>query len=443
MFHRSRLLEAGKAATGRQTSWMRIGAFVALAASAILRFLAAVHGYPVIAPDSFGFAGQSKLSIFDPRFWGSQHPPLLPLLWKLDPAATTVAPIPQFGEVRPLIVINVIVGVASWGFLAFVVASTRKTGLVRALAFLAILAVSLAPAVAGWDHALLGESLGLSLEAVVVACAVGYLTRRRSRWAFGLGAALLAAILARETDVLLAVPIAVPVVVVARARERWLIAAALALGLAATAWGQHASKERTWVPLRDSLLIAMYRDGYAPWFKAHGMPVGPSTRELLAERPSKVFTTDPRGRTLLRWMESDGSRVWYTFLAEHWRFASRPIRDPGLATDGRPADDAPYLETSPLLTNVAYPTGALFWVFAALGGVGLVVARRIRETGVVLALLLFVVALAVLVPNLDPFDVQRHAIGGEVAARLAFAMAVLFTLDVWACRNQRRAASRS
>jgi hypothetical protein len=64
-----------------------LAAAAALALAAAARFAAATAGSPVITPDSFDFGAQSRLSLLGAAFWGSQHPPLLPLVWKLYPHA--------------------------------------------------------------------------------------------------------------------------------------------------------------------------------------------------------------------------------------------------------------------------------------------------------------------------------------------------------------------
>jgi hypothetical protein len=81
---------------------------------AAVRLRAATGGSPTITPDSFDYAWQSHQSVFWGASWGSQHPPLLPFLWKLDPGASSVVTTPKFFDVRPLVIMNVVMGVVCW-----------------------------------------------------------------------------------------------------------------------------------------------------------------------------------------------------------------------------------------------------------------------------------------------------------------------------------------
>lgn len=415
---------------GRQTDIGRLAACMALAAAAAVRLLAATQGNPVIAPDSFDFAAQSRLGIFTRAFWGSEHPPLFPLLWKIDPNAVTRLNPTQFGDIRPLVLLNAVVGVACWSFLAVVVANQFRRAPVRVAAFCGVLLLSLSPRVAGWDAALLNESVSLSFLALAVGLVVLYRNEQNWARACALAAALVALCLLRDTNVIIAVALAAVAAWRAPASRR-VVVAGLLIGILGSLWGQHASDQRRIVPLRDSLFIALTQPGVPHWFKAQGMPFTSvrSSQLLLSERPAIRFESDPAAKPLRQWLSRHGRLTWYRFLVTHPHYSLRPVRTLDENLDGTTPSIAPYLETSPLLTYSAYLRGVPLVLLSILGVIGLAVRPRSLNAALAAALVGSAVVTALIVPDLDPFEVQRHLAGNQMSLRLAVLLGTFAALD--------------
>lgn len=427
---------------GTGTSWWRLGAVAAAAVYAAARVHAATVASPAITPDSFDYARQSHLNVFSGAFWGSQHPPLLPLLWKLDPSASTVSAATRFHDVRPLVLLNVVVGVACWLVLAVVASSLCRRTSLRVASFVLVLLAGLSPDVAGWDAALLSESLALSLTALLAASVARYVQAPGRRSALAVAATTVLLCATRDTTLLLCACVVAGLVLAVREQRRLLIAG-LALGAAVVLWGNHASDQRWQVPTRNSMANAIVLDHAGPWFEQHGMPVTRLTPTLLLDRPTAAFETDPRAAALRAWLDRHGHATWYRYLAEHPGYAAWPLRHLGSETDGDLAPSAAYLERSSLLAYSPYRHGIAFWLtlVAAVAGAAYVRERAVRLLAAATGAAAF--ATIVAVHNLDPFDVQRHLVATQLSIRIvAFALVLLAAEQVAFASAARRPALR-
>jgi hypothetical protein len=403
---------------------------VLLAAAVRLASLFAAH--PVITPDTFDYVRQSRLPLFSAAFWGSQHPPLLPLLWKPIPGlAGSLDPV-RIGPLAPALALDAGIAAACWGFLALTLAPLARTAAGRGLLLGAILVVSLAPQVAGWDAAGLSESLSLSLIALVVALALRHARTPSRRSAIALGVAVLAAVLTRDTNlVLLGLPL-VPALLVVRVERRW-VAAALVIAAAASLWGQHAGR-RSDLPTRNAIGMAMRAsDSNAAWFRAHGVPSADAPR-LLLERPPRAFDRDPRTRALRGWLAAHGRTTWTRFLLTH------PSRTTSIVSKLGGVYDPPWLGIGPYVDGGSgyFLHGALLALVAAAGVAGAFALRRRREVAVLALFLAATPVVAVAIWDADTFEFVRHAIAVPVVARVALLpLAVLGAEAAYAAARER------
>ena len=427
----------------RKTNWSFLGALAAGAAYAAARVHAATVSAPVIAPDSFDYARQSHLPLLSRAFWGSQHPPLLPLLWKLDPWASSASWPTRFHDVRPLVLLNVAVGVACWLVLAAAVASLCGRPAIRAATFAVVLLASLSPDVAGWDAALLSESLALSLTALLAAAVVQHLRSPGGPSALALAAAMVASCAARDTTLILCLCLVGALVLVVR-QQRALLIAGVALAAAVVVWGNHAADARWKIPARNSEANAILFHHAGPWFARQGMPVTRLTPTLLLDRPTAYFDRDPRATALRAWFDRRGRGAWYRYLAAHPGYAAWPLRELPAETDGDPAPNAAYVEHSAVLQYSPYRHGVVFWLTLAAA---LLAAAYVRTRTVLLLAsatvgAAFVTILAV--HNLDPFDVQRHLIETQLSIRIVLYGLVLLGIEqlAFASGAHRLAARR-
>ena len=135
------------------------GAWVVLVYSA-LRYLA-LERHDHTYGDSTGYHAAAQLPLFSVEFWAGLRSFTIPLFWKLlgnnEPLTTSA----QF-----------VISVVCWLVLAWAIAGLSNVRLVRWVACLLVLGLSLTGPVAQWDRALLSESLSYSLMVLLVALAI-------------------------------------------------------------------------------------------------------------------------------------------------------------------------------------------------------------------------------------------------------------------------------
>ena len=171
-----------------------------------LRYLA-LERHDHTYSDSTDYHAAASLPLFSVEFWAGLRPSTIPLFWKLlgnnESLTTTV----QF-----------LVSVVCWLVLAWAVAGLSNVRVVRWLAYVLVLGLSLTGPVAQWDRTLLSESPSFSLMALLIALAIRLIKRPR----YGLLAATLFVafvwVFARDTNVFIAVAV-IPVLLVCLLRS--------------------------------------------------------------------------------------------------------------------------------------------------------------------------------------------------------------------------------
>jgi hypothetical protein len=359
------------------------------------------------------------------------RPPSVPLLYRacgLDPGRIVVAQSLLYA------------GAAAVGIV--LLAGSLAAGWAGRLSLGALLvALALTWNLSGWTRTLLSESPVLALLWLVVGGTADHLARGRRAALALAGAAAFLLLFARDSALLLVVPILAGAALAARwrgERNRFRpLAIALAAILAAAAlaqWGTLRGR-RTELPL---LNVLFYRIAPEPaaldWFRARGLDWSP---ELEAFRGHYAFEHDlelfraPRLRPFRDWFEAHGRGLYARFLLTHPGFVAR-VTAAGSA-DLFGAELATYLGVPPsglfrwidLLTR-----GAGVWLCAlTLGVAAALIARRDVTPE---DLFPFVLAIAFLAHGLavlhaDAAEPERHCfptlIGLQLAALLAVARA--------------------
>jgi hypothetical protein len=404
-----------------------MGALLALLAAGAVRVADLLVSTARITPDTFDYARQSRLPLFSAAFWGSQHPPLLPFLWKLSPGLVASADPVQLRSLAPVLVLNVVVGVGCWSFLAVTVARALSGRALQAVAFVAVLALSVAPEVAGWDSAAVSESLSISLAALLVALVLRYVDAPTTRMAVALAAVVVLFGLLRDTSIPLAALALGPVLLVTRRRNAGVVVAALLAVTAVSLWGQSAG-HRSSIPTRNAIAFAIAADGAGPWFEARGLPVGPDTPRILVERPASAFDTNPRAARLRPWLAAKGRSTWLAYLATHPSRTTRLAENLSIVYDPPRAALANYWGVGGIERGF-FPRSSLLVLLAALGAAGATVARRRKDTLVLGSMLLACAVTSVLMWDADAVEFYRHAVVVPVLTRVALIALALGGLD--------------
>src|SRR5438270_6870 len=148
------------------------------------------------APDTAGYLDVASHSLFSLGFWAGARPPALPLLYKVLPDSDSARAWGQFA-----------VSVVCWPLLAGAVARCLRPGVYRYLAFGAVLLFSMTIPIIQWDRVLLSESLSISLTALVLASWLELVRAPRPAMVFGVLAASVLWVFARDSNGIVALTI--------------------------------------------------------------------------------------------------------------------------------------------------------------------------------------------------------------------------------------------
>jgi hypothetical protein len=412
---------------------------------------AGVAGHASSFPDTFDYEQTAGKPLWSLEFWTWFKPWGTPLLWKLLPGTTsTVAPIAQW-----------LISVAAWLALAAAVYRTLERRAVKRGGLVLVLGLSLVPAVAVWDGALLSESLNLSLAALLVAAMLMLLHEPGWLWAVGAIAAALLLAGTRATNGYLAPFLLLPTAaaIAGQTRRIALVVAAAALVIAALAYS--TSNVRQWqVPLGEIVAGRVLRNpGELRYFQQRGMPLTPTlARDIYANRsPLERFEAAPALQAFLPWFNSRARGVYFDYLVSHPSSTlGDPIRDlPGMVS---PSSSLTDLQALPLriyaakgyrdalpgtLDRVLYPSNAgllLGWAIAVAAlAVALFELRR-RTWLVSTVLIASTLPHAVVIWTGDDASIGRHALLLAVYLRLALILLSVQLLDAYLV--DRREAAR-
>jgi hypothetical protein len=300
----------------------------ALAAFLVLKLLEVLVSRPTRYPDSptyrsrHGFLDFSLTSVTGDsvRPWGVTT---WMALWPSD---------------RTLVIAQSLLAFVAWSALALVVAETVQRTAVRRVLVVLLLLIPLTAQVAGWDLAVLGESVSISTGVLALAALI-HLTREASWWraAAFLGAALWFTMTRPNVFVVL-LAWAVALLAVGLLRRRplvWGVVAAVLVVFAGYSYAYNIHSDQAWT--REL--------GYSRTTVAYAYPVsqnGPVAKQILADLrrsdappcmiPATPRTVSDHGTT--RWViqtvkACPGMDRWAT---DHWNgwYASWLLHHPGL-----------------------------------------------------------------------------------------------------------------
>ena len=141
----------------RVYSLIIITIFLIYAIGRIISSIPAIN-QPRELADSTAYLRISRAPIQDIRFWGSTRPPVFPLLLKILQQNYYLTS-----------VIQLVLSILSWGFLAWMMTHFLKLSWMQLFAFSFILLFSLERHIAGWDFVLMTESLSISFLVLFIA----------------------------------------------------------------------------------------------------------------------------------------------------------------------------------------------------------------------------------------------------------------------------------
>jgi len=402
---------------GRRSLEVAVG--IALAALfAAYRLWQGLTGAALVWQDTAGYQ--------ESALWGGVRPPVAPIVWDLT------------GTPRSYVVVQTLVAIAAWCFLAWTVAMLVRRGWRCLLAGGVVLAFASTTPIVQWDRSVLSESLSFSALALVFATAIR--VTRRVTWsrvaAFLAASAVLA--LLRDSLVWMVAGMAVAVVtyaIVNNAGRRVIALGVLLLAVSGFAVLGQAAAQRNVANVQHVLFVRIFPyPDRVEWFADRGMP---NKNEVLryadaakAERGQAkivgIADSDPTVQPLVRWMHNDAMGVYLEWLALHPGYVlTEPLREPerNFNNAGGRLDFYAAVDRTDLpVLNTLFDPG-LWWVLAAAVialAVGLQRQVWRERWWRMVALLLVLSALQILVAwHGDAAETTRHGIVGSVSVRLS------------------------
>jgi hypothetical protein len=404
---------------------------------AIYRVWQARVGPPILWADSTAYAHSA--------LWAGARPPFVPALWRFT------------GTPDAFVLVQTLVAVVAWCFLAWTVAELVRPGWWRVAAGAAVLGFALMAPIMLWDRSVLSESLALSALAVLFAAAIR--VARRVTWGRVVACALAAGAftLIRDSQIWMIVGLAAVIglyAIIHQSSARLVVLACLLLSVSIAALAGEAASHRNVVNVDDVLFVRIfpYPDRVA-WFADHGMPDAARVDDYAraarkhAHGSAPVVGIDGRDgsvQPLVRWLHTDATRVYFEWLALHPGYVlTEPFWEPARVYNDAGGRirfyGAPDRTDAPLVSTLFDP--GPWWVLVALVFAVVVgIRRRVwREHWWRMVALLGVLGLGEMLVSWhgDGTEATRHGIIGSVAVRLAVLILLVAGAGARARRNPR------
>lgn len=419
---------------------------------AAVRLVYVLHAPITVWQDSLAYMAEGSHPVRSAAIWTGSEPPLVPLLWHIT------------GSTRAFAVVQAVVAVCAWTFLALTVAWRLPGWMVPLLALAAVLVFSLSPFVLQWDTQVLSESLALSAVAALVAWVL--LAAAHASWprAVGIVGAVTAFALDRDEGLILAGSLGAALLAVGtlqlvrgrclvRGRRfaggRLLGTGLLVLLVTATGTALALASHRNLTNAEDNLYVRVFPyPSRVAWFAAHGMPeaarVDAAATAMALRQPAAhayappappaapvvgPILTEPYWRPLAHWLGHHGEAAWAEFVLVHPLFdLTAPFHRPSLAYNSPPSLAFYDSGTNLPLPGILWPDRVLLAPVGVLS-LALLWARRQRRLAMVLAGLATLGLLTALGAWLgDGQEIARHVLEGNLLVRLAVLIAALAAL---------------
>jgi hypothetical protein len=425
---------------GRLTSIRRRpvdAAFYAVATGAYVFFRAgSFTGIADRLSDTPGYERTAAAPIWSLRFLAGERGFTVPLVYKIVTGA------------HARIVVQLVISIVAWLFLAAVVALVVRRRWVRWLGFLLVLAFSLTTPIILWDTLLLSESLTFSLLAAFVAAWLLVLDAPSWPKAWLVLVIGLLWAFARDTNAYVVLFIGVVAAFTLldarrRALKLALVAGCLAVFALATASADHGQR---WVqPLADVLTYRVQTShGLAAYLASHG----------ISEFPQLPNPAGQPART--RYLDYLAEHPIYTLVRPFSGRQAAPATSPSDAKSLLDPQLTAYNDNAnqrfaPLphqLRNVLYPQGVTRVLVVLLVVLVAAVLVALFAGGVRPVWLVPVTALLAVYPHgvvtwhLSGIEVDRHALTGAILLRLGTLLLLVLTLDAATLPERARVPAR-
>lgn len=422
------------ATAGRYLTALAVGAGLLLVVGPSWR-----SGYPSPFPDSSSYVDVADHGPFSIDFWFGQRPPTYPLLiWLVGPSA------------RTLVVVQLAVAVAAWGWLLATVWQRLRHRSVAVVAIVLLAGVAAQTRWAFWHTAVLTESLSASLSVAGVAAWWRWFAGP-DRFRLVVATALTGAwMLLRDSNAVTWFVATVPALLVLLAlerrrsgpRRRSMVAAwSVLIGVAAFSMVGQLGTDRGETSFHNNVGMRWLVDGdMFDWMQQRGMPVSDA---LLARAGGDAWAD---GEAFLRAPELDEYRAWADgrgraaaaasfmvradwYLGHFWRDLPAYVATDHLAYDTYALSDRlperPLGAADPVASRAAMVVWLAFTAVAAM----VVAAFDRRSRWLIPFLVIPVLADLYLSYVADAVEVGRHLVGPLQRFAVVTVVAVALGVD--------------
>jgi hypothetical protein len=391
----------------------------------------------ILIGDSWSYLQGASLEISDPDFFSERRPWAILLFLKL------------LGSSQPLIeIFQLSISTAAWLFLAWKFIGSIKKDWIKISGFVVILGFSLSPTVQVWNHAVLSESLSISVMVVIIALFIGLAQKWEWRSLFLLMLCFVIWMSLREANAYIAVMVAFALVVIGFIQRTlkvyWLLSLLIGVSFLINYQLSAAYALPRWaLPLAEVITKRILPEPeYLEFFASNGMPVTPELMALSgrwAISDGYAVVNNAKLGKFEKWLYTEGRTVYTKFLLKHPSYTiDSPLEDIEVLLADDFFEGIPVPKYTPALPKVAneilYPERYFYlYLWLSLFLSGFIFAASLRENKKVYWVVFFTLLLAIphlyLVWHGDALDVARHAVIANVQFHLGVWLLIILYLD--------------
>lgn len=391
----------------------------------------------ILIGDSWSYLQGASLEISDPNFFSERRPWAILLFYKL------------LGSSQALIeIFQLSISTVAWLFLAWKFIASIKNDWIKIAGFVVILGFSLSPTVQVWNHAVLSESLSISVMILIIALFIGLAQKWEWRALFFLMLYFVLWMSFREANAYIALMVAIVLAVIGFTRRTLRVYWLLSLLIGVTFLGNYQlsaayALPRWALPLAEVVTKRILPDQeYLDFFASNGMPVN---AELMAfsgrwaNSDGFAIVNSVELAKFEKWLYTEGRHVYVKFLLAHPGYV---IESPLENIEVLLADDffegVPVPEYTPALPKIVneilYPERYFqLYLWLSIFASGFIFGFSLRENKrvywVVLLLLLLTIPHLYLVWHGDALNVARHAVIANIQFHIGIWSLIILYLD--------------
>lgn len=399
----------------------------------------------ILIGDSWSYLQGAALNINDPNFFSERRPWAILLFYKL------------LGSSQSLIeIFQLLISTVAWLFLAWKFIGSVKNDWIKIAGFLVILGFSLTPTIQVWNHAVLSESLSISVMVLIIALFTGLAQKWEWRALFFLMLYFVLWMSFREANAYVALMVALALVIIGLAKRTlrvyWLLSFLIGVAFFVNYQLSAVYALPRWaLPLAEVITVRILPDQeYLGFFASNGMPVSPALMAFSGRRANSdgyAIVNSAELAKFEKWLYTEGRDVYVKFLLTHPRYViESPLENVEVLLGRDYFERIPVSEYTPALPTVVnevlYPEQYFqlyLWlsIFASGFIFATILRRKMRVNWVMFVFLLLAIPHLYLVWHGDALDIARHAVMGNIQFHLGIWLLIILFVDSLFSDHQR------